>query len=270
MRETRLETVHTVGSVTALLEAWFPPALAEDWDAIGLIAGRRDAEVSKVALAVDPTLEVVQWAIDNGAQLLVVHHPLFLRGTTSVDGDTPKGDIVHTAITDGLAIFVAHTNADSARPGVSDALIEAFGVKESAPIRPHYSNPSLGLGRVGMLDAPTTLAEFAARVAWALPATHAGIRWAGAADRTVQRVAVCGGAGDDLLPEVDADVYVTSDLRHHVAAEYLAAGRAALVDIPHAAAESLWLHPVAERLQKSGVESTVCPLVTDPWAGHHA
>ena len=262
--------MHTVGSVTTQLEAWFPPALAEDWDAIGLVTGRRDADVRTVALAVDPTIEVVRWAIEQGAQLLVVHHPLFLRGTTTVDGDSPKGDVVHTAIANGLAIFVGHTNADSARPGVSDALIEALGVKQSVPIRAHASDPNLGLGRVGNLDTPTTLGEFAARVAWALPATHAGIRWAGDTGRRVQRIAVCGGAGDDLLQEIDADVYVTSDLRHHVTSEYLASGRAALVDIPHAAAESLWLHPLAERLQKLGVHATVCPFITDPWAAHHA
>lgn len=262
--------MHTVGSITSQLEAWYPPTLAEDWDAIGLVTGRRDATVSSVALAVDPTIDVVRWAIEQQSQLLVVHHPLFLRGTTSVDGDSPKGDVVHTAITHGLAIFVAHTNADSARPGVSDALIEAFGIKTSRPIRPHATDANLGLGRVGNLDTPTTLGEFAARVAWALPATHAGIRWAGDTGRRVQRVAVCGGAGDDLLNEIDADVYVTSDLRHHVTSEYLATDRAALVDIPHAAAESLWLHPLATRLREAGVSAAVCPFITDPWAAHHA
>lgn len=259
-----------VGTLIGHLERWFPPELAEDWDAVGLLTGRRGDDVAKVALAVDPTAATIEWALAEHVQFLLVHHPLYLRGTTNVDGDGAKGRLIHTAIERGLAIYVAHTNADIARPGVSDALIEALGVKQSLPIRPHHSDPTLGIGRVGNLDAPTTLGEFAARVAWALPATHAGIRWAGATDRVIRRVAVCGGAGDDLLPEVDADVYVTSDLRHHVASDYLALDRAALVDIPHAAAESLWLQPLGHRLAELGVSTVVCPFITDPWAAHHA
>lgn len=259
-----------VGTLIAHLEQWFPVRLAEDWDAVGLLTGRRDAEISRVALAVDPTMHTVEWALDEDAQLLLVHHPLYLRGTTNVDGDGPKGSLVHTAIQRGLAIYVAHTNADVARPGVSDALIEALGVKHAEPIRPRPDDPSIGIGRVGNLDSPTTLGEFAARVAWALPATHAGIRWAGATDHVVRRVAVCGGAGDDLLDEVEADVYVTSDLRHHVASEYLASARAALVDVPHAAAESLWLQPLAHRITELGLSAVVCPFITDPWVAHHA
>lgn len=259
-----------VGTLIAQLEEWFPPSLAEDWDAIGLLTGKRADDVSKVALAVDPTISTIEWALDEHAQFLLVHHPLYLRGTTNVDGDAAKGRVVHAAIERGLAIYVAHTNADIARPGVSDALIEALGVKRSTPIRQHPSDPTIGVGRVGELEAATTLSEFAARVAWALPATHSGLRWAGPADRVVKRVAVCGGAGDDLLDEVEADVYVTSDLRHHIASEYLATERAALIDIPHAAAESLWLQPLGHRIAALGVSTVICPFITDPWAAHHA
>lgn len=260
----------TVGSLLSSFDEWFPPRLAEEWDAVGLLTGRRDMSVDKVALAVDPTIETVEWALAEHAQLLFVHHPLYLRGTTNIDGDSSKGDVVHTAIERGLAIHVAHTNADIARPGVSDAIIEALGVHRTKPIRPHASDPNIGVGRVGNLEQPTTLREFAARVAWAMPTTHAGIRWAGDGDRSVTRIAVCGGAGDDLLEDVDADVYVTSDLRHHIASEYLASKRAALIDVAHAAAESMWLQPLGHRIAALGVSVAVCPFITDPWAAHHA
>lgn len=259
----------TVGSLISTFESWFPPELAEDWDAVGLLVGRRAQQIETVALAVDPTIETIRWARASNAQLLFVHHPLFLRGTTSIDGDSAKGDVVQTAIEAGLAIYVAHTNADIARPGVSDAIIEALGVQHSSPIRPHASDPRIGVGRVGKLEHPTTLGEFAARVAWSLPTTHAGVRWAGDPEHVITTVAVCGGAGDDLLPEVDADVYVTSDLRHHVASEYLATNRAALIDVSHAAAESMWLHPLSDRIAALGLVATVCPFISDPWAAHH-
>ena len=261
-----------LGELIAAFDRWFPPELAEDWDAVGLLVGRRSLPVTRVAMAVDITDATLASAIEQEAQCLFVHHPLYLRGTTNIDGDRWRGSLVMRAVEAGVAIFVAHTNADHARPGVSDALATALGLAETRPIRRHSSSALLGTGRFGVLAAPTTLAEFAARVAWALPATHAGVRWAGDPDRRIVRVAVCGGSGSELLEEVDADVYVTSDLRHHLASDYLASGRAALIDIPHAAAESLWLTPLAARLELEfpALSTSVCPINTDPWSGHHA
>jgi putative NIF3 family GTP cyclohydrolase 1 type 2 len=133
-----------------------------------------------------------------------------------------------------------------------------------------------GSGRVGVLAAPTTLASFAAHVAGALPATAGGVRVTGSRDQPVRTVAVCAGAGDSLLAEVratDADVYVTSDLRHHRALEFRedSDGRIALVDVSHWAAEWAWLPQAAARLRAAlaaagaTVEIRVSRLCTDPW-----
>ena len=262
----------TVGDCIARFDAWFPPALAEPWDSVGLVTGRRADAVDCIAFAVDVTDDTVEWAISEGAQFLFLHHPLYLRGTSTVDGDSPKGRLVHRAIESGLALFVAHTNADSARPGVSDAIAHAFGLREPEPIRSLPTNPSLGIGRVGELVEPCDLRMFVQRVYDALPASASGIRWAGDPERLIRRVALCGGAGDDLLDEVDADVYVTSDLRHHIASEYLASGRAALIDVPHAAAESIFLEPLAHGVRSAfpGIRTAIFPGITDPWSGHSA
>ncbi len=127
-----------------------------------------------------------------------------------------------------------------------------------------------GTGRIGTITR-MTLAEFAQVVADALPETSHGVRVAGDPERSVRRIAVCGGAGDFLLGTVldtDADVYVTSDLRHHPAAEFVEKGGAALVDVAHWAAESTWLPVVASRLGDAlgdAVETRVSALSTDPW-----
>jgi len=262
----------TVGDCLAQFDTWFPPSLAEDWDAVGLVTGRRADAVTRVAFAVDITAATVDWALAEGAQLLFTHHPLYLRGTSGVDGDSPKGSLVHRAISGGLAIHVAHTNADIARPGVSDAIALALGLREPTPIRRHPSDPTLGIGRVGDLLEPCDLRMFVQRVYGVLPPSASGIRWAGDPERPIARVALCGGAGDDLLEEVEADVYVTSDLRHHVASEYLASGRAALIDVPHAAAEAMFLEPLAREIRGRfpGLETTIYPEITDPWFGHSA
>ena len=127
-----------VADVVRALETAYPPQLAESWDKVGLVCGDPDAEVAKVAFALDCTLEVAQAAVDAGAQLLVVHHPLLLRGVSSVAANTPKGKVVHTLIAGGCALFAAHTNADSARPGVSDKLAELVGITPGRPIKPIF------------------------------------------------------------------------------------------------------------------------------------
>lgn len=126
----------TVQKVVDALEAAYPPALAESWDQVGLICGDPDAQVQKVVFALDCTQEVAERAVAAGAQLLVVHHPLLLRGVHSVAANTPKGKVIHTLLAGGCALFAAHTNADSARPGVSDKLAELVGITPGRPIKP--------------------------------------------------------------------------------------------------------------------------------------
>ncbi|MDO5029721.1 MAG: Nif3-like dinuclear metal center hexameric protein [Corynebacterium sp.] len=141
-RSENSDVAVTVADVRAAMDAAYPPALAESWDKVGLICGDPDDEVRRIALALDCTDEVADRAIAAGAQMLVVHHPLLLRGVNSVAADTPKGRIIHKLIRAGVALFAAHTNADSARPGVNDQLAKVLGVEPGAPLAPQ-SAPGL-------------------------------------------------------------------------------------------------------------------------------
>ncbi|GAB2988637.1 Nif3-like dinuclear metal center hexameric protein [Nocardioides montaniterrae] len=363
--------------VVDLIHGWYPPATADSWDAVGLVHGDPDQPVRKVLFAVDPTLAVAQEAAAWKADLLVVHHPLFLKPVHGFAATTPKGRTLATLAGAGCALLTAHTNADQATYGVSEALAHTLGLTDLKPIistpvapmdkitvfvptdaaapvraamgdagagqigdydyasytsgigegrfRPlEGSNPmigtvgeletveevrveviaprglratviqamlaahpyeepaydvveladpgivSTGTGRIGAVEA-TTLGAFVEHVAATLPPTAQGVRYAGDPDRVVKRVAVCGGAGDFLLDRMassDADVYLTSDLRHHPAAEFVEKGGPALVDVAHWAAESTWLPVVAERLAEvlgDDVETRVSALSTDPW-----
>lgn len=126
----------TVASVVAVIEDAYPPQLAESWDACGLVCGDPAAPVRTVMVALDCTDEVVEQAVTGGADLLLVHHPLLMRGVTGVPADHPKGRIVHRLIRAGVALYSAHTSADSARPGVNDRLAEILGVSAGAPLAP--------------------------------------------------------------------------------------------------------------------------------------
>ncbi|MGH3380614.1 MAG: Nif3-like dinuclear metal center hexameric protein, partial [Actinoallomurus sp.] len=138
-----------LADVVGILEDRYDPGWAESWDAVGLVCGDPEAEVRRVLFAVDPVTEVVDEALEWGADLIVTHHPLLLRPVHGVPATTPKGRLVHRLITGGVALFTAHTNADVADPGVSDALARAVGLAGPLrPLRPSADDPRRGLGRV--------------------------------------------------------------------------------------------------------------------------
>jgi putative NIF3 family GTP cyclohydrolase 1 type 2 len=342
--------------------------------------------VRRVHFAVDPVSATVGEALDAGAGLLITHHPLFLRGVHGVPATTDKGRLVHRLIRGGGALLVAHTNADVANPGVSDALADRVGLADTVPLRPAdpepldkivtfvphddadrvvdalaeagagaigdysrcawtttgtgtfrpedgaapaigtvgrievvgetrielvlprhrrsavvaalrsvhpYEEPAFdvfelaalpgdrGIGRVGVLPEPTTLAAFTAHVARVLPWSAAGVRAAGDPDRPIRTVAVQGGAGDGQLGDAvrsGADVFLAADLRHHPVSEHLERGGPALVEASHWSTERPWLDAAARRLGAAlrvrhgelgaTVDLTVSDLVTDPWTIH--
>lgn len=265
-----MSSTFTVGDAVAVLEAAYPPALAADWDAIGLTCGDLAAPISRVLLAVDCTPETVTEAVDLGAGLLVTHHPLLFDGVHSVARTTAKGRMIDDLIRGGVAHLAMHTNADHADPGVSDALAAALGLQGLSPIDPLDDGPC-GTGRIGRLPEAMGLSAFAELVAGRLPATRHGVRVAGDPEARVQRVAVCGGAGDSLLALIGdrADVYVTADLRHHRAQEHLLDGGCALVDVAHWASEWPWLEQAAGVLRAgTTLEVSVSRTPTDPWTDH--
>ncbi|MFF7853936.1 Nif3-like dinuclear metal center hexameric protein [Streptomyces sp. NPDC007904] len=273
-----------LSEVIAELETLWPAERAESWDAVGTVVGDPDQEVLRVLFAVDPVQDVVDEAVKLGAGLLVTHHPLYLRGTTTVAATHFKGRVVHTLIKNDIALHVAHTNADTADPGVSDALAGALDLRVVRPLVPDPTDPGgrRGLGRVCELDHPVTVRDLAARAAARLPATAQGIRVAGDPEALVRTVAVSGGSGDSLFDHVRAagvDAFLTADLRHHPASEFTAAQAhrpPALLDAAHWATEWPWCELAAAQLDEIsdrhgwGLRVHVSRTVTDPWTAHAA
>lgn len=275
-----------LSDVVAALERLYPPESAEDWDRVGLVVGDLAQPVRLVHLAVDPTLAVVQEAVAAGADLLLTHHPLLLRGVSSIATTSAKGETLTRAVLGDLAVYCAHTNADVATPGVCDALAAACGLGSVGPLE----QGPYAVGRVGSLASPMSLRAFAQRLAGALPASVGGIRVAGDPEASVQRVAVVGGSGDDRFEQAracGADVYVTADLRHHPVLEereQTRGGRPYVVDAGHWASEWVWLasaereltaaltggaRPVAGAGADAGstrLETYISTLRTEPWS----
>ncbi|ROP58710.1 Nif3-like dinuclear metal center hexameric protein [Curtobacterium sp. PhB115] len=262
----------TLRELQAVIEDLWPAAGAESWDSVGLVSGDPDAVVEHVHLAVDAVPDTAREAVEAGADLLLTHHPLLLRGVTTIAESTYKGSVLATLVRGGCALVAAHTNADVVTTGTSAVLADRIGLTEQRPLDPG-ADPATGIGRVGVLAERTTLGALARKLVDLLPPTATGVRVSGDFDQPVRTVALCAGAGDSLLghPAVlAADVYVTSDLRHHPASEFreqaLLGGGPALIDTSHWATEWLWLDVAAAQLrQAAGVTVTVSDLRTDPW-----
>jgi dinuclear metal center YbgI/SA1388 family protein len=256
----------TVADVIAVMDELYPPVSAAAWDRVGLVMGEPMGEVERILFVVDAVPETARQAIDIGAQMIIAHHPLMLRGVSSVAPTTYTGRIVHDLIRAGVALHVAHTNADIAPEGVNEALADLFELSGRQPVTPD------GLGRIGTLPEPVTLRDLVLRASALLPPTHWGVRAAGDPDRAIQTLAVVGGSGAEALPHAQAagaDAVLTSDIKHHYASDVMASGGPAIIEAAHWASEWPWLPRVARLLrQRLAVETIVSDLSTDPWTLH--
>jgi len=253
-------------------EKLWPVANAEEWDVVGLVSGSKEQHISKILLTVDVTSEVVDHAIEIAADLILAHHPMLLKPVNNLTEDSAKGSLLSKLIRSNIALYSAHTNSDAVPTGTSAMLARAIGLHNAKPLQP-FADGIHGIGKVGQLTHPISLGDLAAELNNALPATATGVRVAGDFESIVETVALCAGAGDSYLKlalDSHADVFITSDLRHHPAQEILELAKArnqnfALIDISHWAAEYLWLAQAKTELDSLGleVEIEVCEIRTD-------
>ncbi len=163
----RVTDLPRLADLVGVLDGLYDPRWAQPWDAVGLVTGDPDDVVRRVLFAVDPVSTVIDEAAAWGADLLVTHHPLLLRPVHGVATTHPKGRSVTRLVRAGIALLVAHTNADVADPGVSDGLAVTLGLTGLRPLRPDPSDP---------LDKLVTFVphEHASRVVDALSEAGAG------------------------------------------------------------------------------------------------
>ena len=148
-------TQWTVDSIRTLMNQWYPPSTAHGWDKVGLITGAPQAPVHKVLLALDPTQAVVDEACQWGADMVITHHPLLLRGASFLSEESAKGRMVATLNRSRIALFNAHTNGDVAIDGVAQACADVIGLKDIEVLAPEGTNDRghiIGLGRIGTVS----------------------------------------------------------------------------------------------------------------------
>jgi dinuclear metal center YbgI/SA1388 family protein len=125
-----------VGDWLHVLDGFFPSSLAEPWDNVGLQVGDRSWAAEGVLVALDPTIEVIREAAERGCGLVITHHPLLFRPLARLDLGEPVAAVAGQALASRVAVAAYHTNADAARPGVTDALAETLELRVTGVLRP--------------------------------------------------------------------------------------------------------------------------------------
>lgn len=232
----------TVGQILDILNQMAPPELKEDYDNVGLLAGRPDRPVERIMVGLDLTEGLVREAAEWGAQLIVTHHPIFFRGRKNIREDDAEGAAVCALIRENMSLIAAHTNFDNAPCGVNDALAQALGL-EDVCVMEH------GM-RMGVLPEAMTPERFCD---WTEEKLACRARMYVLSPETlIERVAVCGGAGGDFwlqAARAGAQAFVTGEIRHHDALAGTATGLC-MVEAGHYETEHIAIKLLADGLQE--------------------
>lgn len=203
--------------ITEKIEKRIPLSWAEAWDNPGLAVGDPNADVSRVAFALDANEDTVARAADAGCSLLVTHHPIIFDPMKTIHEDVPAQKTVISAIRSGVALYAAHTNWDSSPEGVNFCLADLLGLKELEQLEPpQVKDGSFGIGAVGTFASPVSMTECMQLLArrWRL-VNFVGF---GGSSRMISKVAVGGGACGGMWRrafDLGADVFITADIAYH-------------------------------------------------------
>ncbi|MBQ4573283.1 MAG: Nif3-like dinuclear metal center hexameric protein [Clostridia bacterium] len=193
----------TVKDIYNYMDLIAPFNTQEEWDNSGLLVGDKTAEVSKILFALDVTSDIIEQAIDYGAELIITHHPIIFKPVSNVLSDS----LIYKLIKNNISIICAHTNYDKAIDGVNDILCNTVGFDTFKKIE----NTCLNVAEYN-LEVPTEV--FVNHIKSVLCGTvrHNSI------NNNIKKVAVCSGSGSDYLElakEFNCDALLTGDASHH-------------------------------------------------------
>lgn len=244
----------TVSDIVNLLEELVPPELAENWDNVGLMVGRKDQTVKRLLLALDITEEVVDQAVAKKCDMIVTHHPAIFKGIKSITDDNWQQKLLLKLIENKIAVYSAHTNLDSVSSGVNDVLAKKLKLTDTEVL-----DEDSNIGRIGY-HKEIPLKEFAEFVKSALHADYIVVADAG---KTVHKVAICGGAGSDFISvalDKGADTLVTGDVKYHEIQQGVFSGLN-IIDAGHQCTELPVLENLADRLSLRFTERNMSVLI---------
>lgn len=206
-----------VKDIAKAIEEFAPLSLQENYDNAGLQVGNPENAVSAVLLCLDVTEDIVREAKERSCNLIVSHHPLIFHGLKSLTGADQTQRIVIEALKEGISIYSAHTNLDSASDGVSYEMARDLNLKHLEVLVPSEKDPQVGLGIIGVYDCPVPQLEFLRNVKETFSVK--ALRYSAQTHHlVVRKVALCGGSGASFIRDAvrrGADAYISGDFKYH-------------------------------------------------------
>lgn len=195
----------TVRDIYGAIDAFAPYGTQLPWDNSGLMTGSLDRETDSVLLALDCTADVVRQAKEQKIPLIVCHHPLIFHAVKRIDA----GSALYEAVRNDLTVLSAHTNLDMTNGGVNDVLCEVLGLSETQVLYAEGA-PFMRMGKAEFASARDFSRFVSQKLGTAVRLFDAGKR--------PHKIAVCGGAGGEYIPEAakaGCDTFVTGEAKHH-------------------------------------------------------
>ncbi len=260
----------TVGEILNYINEFAPFKYAETWDNVGLMVGSRKSEVNKVMLCMDVTANTVEEAINEGADLIISHHPFLFSKLKSVDFGTMTGQLISRLIKSDINVISAHTNLDVAVGGVNDTFAQAVGLIECSSLKsyiPEGFAVDMGMGKVGVLPNELLFDDFISRIKQSLNIKN--LRVIGEQPETIKKAATfCGSFDGDLgsVKRQNVDVLITGDIKYHTALDAREMGLC-ILDVGHYASEHLIVKKLKKIFEKrfNSIEIICSSLEEDPF-----
>ncbi len=240
--------------IIKIIENVCPENLAYPWDNVGLLCGDENKEIKTVLVTLDTNVNVVQEAIDVGADMIVSHHPILLGGIKRIDYSTPTGKMIKLLIENNIPLFAAHTNMDTAKGSINDALAELFNLNDIKILEQHTENSDAGLGRYGKIKTPVKLSELAEITKKNLKTPH--VRVSGDLDTVISTIAVASGSCSEIIPlakSLGCDVIITGDMKYHNAIDNVESG-ICIIDAGHYPTETIVMDIFKNILKDTGLK----------------
>ena len=248
-----------VANILNYIEKIAPSYMAAEWDNVGLIVGRTDKEVQKVYVALDVTDEVIDAAIEMGADMLITHHPLLFSPLKKITDEHFIGSRVVKLLQHDISYYAMHTNYDVC--GMADISAAILGLDGAETLEVTDKESMEGIGKVGDFSDPMSLQSCGEFIKEKFQLDS--VKVFGDLSSTVQRVAICPGSGKgmtELALEKGADVFVTAEIDHHEGIDAVAQGMA-IIDAGHYGLEHIFMEDIAGflRAMQKDLEGFVAP-----------
>lgn len=239
-------------AVKHYMETAFPKDLAYEWDNVGLQIGTLNQTLKGIYVTLDVTKDAVHEAIEQGANVIIAHHPLLFKPLNHILSDQYKGKVIEMLLKNNIAVYVAHTNYDIAHGGMNDMLASKLGMEDIKVLE--YTDETHGIGRIGAYG-PKTLQATIEDIKTKLNLNDARLITNRSLDKKVKTLAISGGSGSHHMAMAKfkgADLYVTGDISYHQAHDMLQMGLSVL-DVGHYA-EKHFIPAIKEGLREAGID----------------